>query len=140
MSVILLTVLSAAVCAPEATERKEPDPRSTLETAIPYFITLLEEDKIDTFIDEAIHPDRLKDYIERAGREVFRENVRKGQKETIEMLRKLQKIKGKPFKPYSEKDEAGMKFEVSIPPELHEFGKPTTTITFYKRNGLWYGL
>jgi hypothetical protein len=106
------------------------DPRSTLETAIPYFIRLLEEEKYDEFIDKAMYPPRLEGYLAEQSRDQLKEDLKRGRKGQIELLREIQKLKGEPFNPRLEEYESGMQFR-----DPNSKG----SFAFFKRKGVWYG-
>jgi len=108
----------------------QEDPRSKLETAIPYFIRLLEEEKYDEFIDKAIRRSVLEDILARQSRDELINELKGGRKRVLELLKVVKELKGEPFEPLLKEDETGMRYRL---PD----GK--VIINFYKRMGLWYG-
>jgi hypothetical protein len=100
-----------------------------LETAIPYFIRLLEEEKYDDFIDKAIAPSSLSFALARQSRDELRLRVKEVRKDVIEFLRECQELKGEPFEDPGKKGGKGMRFRTTGGHGI---------VLFYQRNGVWY--
>jgi hypothetical protein len=125
----IVLCLLVAMCQPK--EQIHDNPRGELDTAVPHFAKLLEDDKIAEFIDTAIDPSRLKDYQKRLTREELVDYFRKIRKDVAKGLRQIHSLHLKPeeSEPLLKEDEKVMTFT------FPDGGM----VTFYRRKGLWYG-
>lgn len=122
---ILASFLSLAAIAQDA----KPDPRESLETAIPEAIRLLEAKEAVTFIKQFAHPDDLKKLAEQGKTPENMAEQFSGDK-SMRLLAVLKEIKDK--KPEASEDGLTMLYKVE------DNKAPGGKIVFQKSGKLWY--